>query len=171
MLQVMPLPEGREAFSGTAWFARLEEALQGPTAVLTLGNRLHGDDAVGPEIYDRLEGRCRFALFEGGLAPENFLGPLLRLRPREVLLVDAVHFAGSPGETRLFQPEQLAEIDISTHAASPKLLLQQLEYQAEAIVYLLGIQPKQRMLGQSLSDDCRGAAETISRALIALSER
>lgn len=168
---MMPSPEGREAFSGAVWFARLEEALQGPTAILTLGNRLQGDDAVGPEIYDRLEGRCRFALFEGGLAPENFLGPLVRLRPREVLLVDAVHFAGSPGEIRLFQPEQLAEVDISTHAASPKLLLQQLEYQAEAIVYLLGIQPKQRMLGQGLSDECRNSVKTVARALIALSER
>ena len=69
----------------------------------------------------------------------------------------------------MFQAEELAEVDISTHAASPKLLLRQLASETGAGLYLLGVQPKHHALGQGLSVECQSAAEKISQALIELS--
>lgn len=134
-----------------------------------MGNRLAGDDAAGPEILDRLKKQCQFPVLDGGQAPENLLKPLIRLRPQTVLLIDAVHFGVSPGSVRLFEPEELAEVDISTHAMSPKLVLQQIRSRTGAQVFLLGIQPEQREFGQPLSLPCRRAVESVSQRLIELS--
>ena len=165
----MPLLEELCPFNTGSWSAQLGGALQRPCVIVAIGNRLRGDDAVGPEVLDRLKGRCRFPVLEGGLAPENLLGPLVHHGPQTILLIDAVHFGASPGSVRWFESEELTEVDISTHAMSPKLFLQQLQSQTGARVYLLGVQPKRREFGRELSEECRNAVEKVSQFLIELS--
>ena len=142
-----------------------EKVIQ-PVILVGIGNRLKGDDAAGPEVIDRLRGQCSLAAYDAGTTPENLLGPLCRLRPKTVVLIDAVCFSDRPGMIRWFESNELAEVDISTHSMSPKLLIDTLRRRSGAAVYLLGIQPRQTAFGQPPSAECRQAVEILSHFLL-----
>ena len=151
--------------SERSWQEAVEFCWNPPVAVVGVGNRLRGDDAVGPAIVDRLCGHCPFPCFDGGTAPENLAAPLCRCGPRTILLVDAVHFGVDPGGIRLFASRKLAEVDVSTHAASPGLLIEYLQERTGAEVYLLGVQPLRCAFGEAMSGPCRAAVSEVAQLL------
>jgi len=144
-----------------SWEVFLRQRLVPPCVVLAAGNRLRADDGVGVEIVERIPERCRWIALDGGMAPENLIGPLCRLQPKTVLLIDAAHFGAPAGTIRLFEGNELAEVDISTHSLSPKLFLEHLQRRTGAAVYLLGIQPERCTFGEPLSRHCLEAAEVV----------
>lgn len=148
-----------------AWRAQLARELARPAVLVGIGQRLCGDDGIGPEIAVRLHGRSVFECVDAGPAPENFLGAIARRRPAMILLVDAVHFHAPAGTVRLFSAEELAETDASTHGLSPGLLLRLMSERTGAPARLLGIQPHSCELGEGLSPACRRAATRVCRAL------
>jgi hydrogenase 3 maturation protease len=75
--------------------------------IVGIGNDMRGDDAFGPMVVERLRGRVRADLIDAGVSPENCLGKLSALKPRVVLLVDAVDFDGAPGDMALLDPAKL----------------------------------------------------------------
>ena len=78
------------------------------TLVVCIGNRLVGDDAVGPVIYDKLkemdlsQGAELKLLGVGGIALLDFLDGQDRL-----IVVDAVRFGAPSGTLHLFSGETL----------------------------------------------------------------
>ncbi len=46
------------------------------TVILGVGNPLHGDDAIGPNLVDRLRGRLEATLINAGEVPENYLSTI-----------------------------------------------------------------------------------------------
>ena len=155
--------------TASAWALELRRALRPPCAVVGIGNRLRGDDAVGPQIAARLHGRCGLLCYDGGTAPENLAGPLRRLEPGSVLLVDAARFGAEPGRIRLFAADELADVSISTHTMSPALLMDYLADGTGADVWLLGIQATQCDLGDNMYPACRNAVTTVVQALLEIS--
>jgi hydrogenase 3 maturation protease len=138
------------------------------TAVLGVGNRLRGDDAVGPLVIDRLragrpevpawkseaEGDGVPVLFDCGTAPENFIEPVLKAGARRVLFIDACAFGADAGEFRLFdraEIDQLAMGLVSTHTLPLTLTVELIAQRSGADVRLLGIQPARIEFGQELS--------------------
>ena len=111
--------------------------------VFGLGNRGRGDDAAGPMLCDRLAGRFGGAAIDGGVAPENHLERVVAAASGVVLVVDAIDFGGTPGETRVLDSGALIGAGVSTHACSPAMLDAYLGARSAdgTHVVWLGIQP------------------------------
>jgi len=138
--------------------------------VLTVGNRLRGDDAVGPRIADELPSSADLLVVDGGLAPENYLGPVVGFGPAAVLIVDACDFGGAPGEFRLFgraELERLAGGLVSTHTLPLTLTVAMLEQQLAVRIEFLAAQPGTLEFDAPLSDPVAAAlprlVETVRR--------
>lgn len=132
-----------------------------PAVILGVGNRLKGDDAVGPLLCERLSGKLSAKVIDAGTAPENYLRPIREAGPDLLLIVDAVDFGGEAGQIRLFKPGQIRRFAFSTHALSLHLLIDMLRRERKVHVYVVGIQAAHTTLGRDLSPAMRGAMETL----------
>lgn len=134
-------------------------ALDRPIVVLCVGNALRGDDAFGPTVAAKLAHYER--LIEGGTAPENELPRIAKMAPRTVLIVDAVHFGGEPGELRLIAPDHLRSDDLSTHAASIETAAAFLRDACGARTAVLAAQPVSVQFGAVMSAPMRDAVRRV----------
>ncbi|MBD3367395.1 MAG: hydrogenase maturation protease [Candidatus Eisenbacteria bacterium] len=152
----------------------LLDALRRPFVVLGVGNDLRGDDAAGSLVARALIERCPDRAFDGGQAPENYLGPLRRAGAETVLLVDAADFGGAPGEIRFLNPDDVESAGIATHGAPLGMLMRALSDELGVATMLLAVQAGQTRLGAPMSDEVRAACDEIieglSRALDARSD-
>ena len=115
--------------------------LTGKVCIAGVGNRLKADDAAGPLLIDLLAGKTCATCIDTGVAPENFVEKIARLKPDTLLLVDALDFGAGPGECRLFSPGEIAGGSLSTHALSIGMVCSYLENRSSARIYILGVQP------------------------------
>jgi len=131
----------------------LNAFLEGRVCILGFGNRLWRDDGVGSCIAEALQNCPNLDSIDGGFVPENHLEVVVGKNPDTILMIDAADFGGTPGETRLLQPGDVALAGISTHAGSPQMLGKYLEARTGARVALLAIQPKDTSEGNELSPE------------------
>jgi len=131
------------------------------TVIVGIGNDMRGDDAFGPMVVERLRGRVWADLIDAGVSPENCLGKLSALKPRVVLLVDAVDFDCAPGDMVLLDPAKLETTSFGTHASSLALLEQFLSTEGVTRIALLAVQPKNWQFGDAVSDEVAAAVEKV----------
>ena len=146
----------------------LKQNLQGKVCVIGIGNRLKGDDAAGPELIDRLTGRSRFHCLDTGVAPENYLEKIVRIKPDTILLVDAMDFGGKAGDSRLFAADQITGGGLSSHALSLRMTCDYLHQRISAHIFILGIQPSQVNMNRPLSAAVKAGVEKLAAELGAL---
>lgn len=148
----------------------LETWLQGYSklVILGIGNPLKGDDALGLKILRRLRGKVprNVKVIEGGIAPENFIGKIRRLRPSHVLLIDAALFGGKPGETKMISIENIPSVTISTHLMPLYMVAGLIKEETDAKILLLGIQPKNLNLGEEISQEIKESIEETAEIII-----
>jgi hydrogenase 3 maturation protease len=106
-----------------------------------IGNPLHGDDAAGVAVAERL-----FGMSDRGVCavvcettPENYIGLVRKKMPSTLVLVDAMDMGLAPGDFRRVIPEDCAGISFSSHGIAIPLLLGFLP--KEVPVLIIGIQP------------------------------
>lgn len=128
----------------------LRPLLRGKVCVVGVGNRMRGDDAVGPMVIDAIGTGAVYPCIDAGVAPENHLEKIAASHPRTVLLIDAVDFQGEPGEIRVFRPGDSSG-GLSTHALSLELAAQYLGNRCGADTWLVGIQPVQLTMEADLT--------------------
>ncbi len=105
---------------------------------------MKGDDAVGCLVADALSDLEGVEVIDAGVAPENYIEPVVKLNPDRVLIVDACAFGGEPGEFRLFpraEIDQLAGSMVSTHTLPLSITVAMLGQRISGEIHLLGIQP------------------------------
>jgi len=114
-------------------------------AVLGVGNELSGDDGAGVRVVRELAARLPATpgvlLIDGGVAPENYTGPLRRFQPNYVLEIDAAHLGEAPGTTRCVDWREADGLSASTHTLPPSVLASFLVAELGCEVSLIGIQP------------------------------
>ncbi len=132
-------------------FGQLKKRRNSRTLVLTIGNILKGDDAVGPIIYQQLKGKLCVEIIDAGTVPENYIQTIIRKAPENLLVIDAIDFAASPGTIRIFESKQLNSLIISTHSLSPRIFVDMITQEIDVNVNFLGIQPLQTQMGYPLS--------------------
>lgn len=151
------------------------------TVVLGVGNRLRGDDGVGPTIIDLLQGHTAALLLDCGTVPENYVGMVVAARPDRLLLIDACDFGGRPGDFQFFGREEMERIAsgfVSTHmlpvTLTVALIEQRLRWEGDCglrgvplspLVVLLGVQPRQVDFGEGLSAELEAALPAIVEAV------
>ena len=135
--------------------------------ILGIGNPMRGDDAIGVEVIKMLRGRVPSCvkLLECQTVPENFIGDIIRFKPSHVLMIDAGQFGAGPGETRLFPPERISGIAISTHNMPLRILSRILEETVSANVLLLAIQPKNTSFDEAMSLEVLETAKAVADML------
>ncbi|MHC4586995.1 MAG: hydrogenase 3 maturation endopeptidase HyCI [Planctomycetota bacterium] len=136
------------------------------TVIVGIGNILKGDDGAGPLVIEQLKRANICAdLIDAGTVPENYIQPIIKKAPQNLLVIDAIDFGASSGAIRIFEPDQLNSHVISTHSLSPRLFVDMVCQDISIDVYFVGIQPAQIQLGQSISQQVSLAIEQLSQIL------
>jgi len=145
---------------------KLKNRLQGKVSIVGIGNRLRGDDGVGPEIIKRVENPLpSLLLFDVGEAPENYLGKIVRQKPDAIVFIDAVDFDAPPGTIKVMETDDIRNESLSTHNVSLNLVAKYLQRETSADVFLLGIQPETTEFGREISRPVREGLEKIVKML------
>jgi len=148
--------------------AELNSYFEGKRILLIgVGNRLRGDDAVGPLLVERLQGQVDIPLLDAGDVPENYLGPIEDSVAELVLVVDAVEMGANVGDTAIFDIEQVQNMSVSTHTANLGLLFKVIPPKKRPQVIVLGIQPGNMELGQGLTMSVHKTLEGLAEMLMA----
>jgi hydrogenase maturation protease HycI len=132
------------------------------TAIVGIGNILKGDDAAGSLVCEQLlRKKISASVIDTGTVPENYIQPIIKKAPQNLLLVDAVDFGAEPGAIKVFQAEQLNSLAISTHTLSPHLFIDIIRQSIKLDVYCIGIQPSQTQLGRPVSERVHRAIQDL----------
>ena len=97
--------------------------------ILCIGNRLGGDDAIGPYIADQLKKQVldEIKVLDCGTVPENYTADVKRYKPKKLVLIDAVDMNLNPGEIRIIPQEKIGTMHISTHGIPLSVLMSYLK--------------------------------------------
>lgn len=111
--------------------------------LLCVGNSMMGDDGAGPLLAElcAADPPGRWQVIDGGSAPENDVVAIRELRPERLLIVDATDMGLMPGEARVIDPDDIAELFLmTTHNMPLNYLIDQLKEDVGEVIFL-GIQP------------------------------
>jgi len=142
--------------------------LKGKTLIIGIGNILRGDDGFGPLLIERLNqhlGDTEMILIDGGSAPENYTGKIIKQSPDTILIADAVHLDKAPGEYEILKKDDIVKSGFTTHDISPNMFIEYLEKETDADIYMLGVQPEHVGLGEEMSASVKKALEEIVEEL------
>ena len=120
--------------------------------VVGIGNPLRGDDGFGPALVERLQGKVSMVCIDAGNAPENYLGRIVKEEPDTILLVDVAHLGLEPGQYRILQPDDILKCGLTTHDMSSRMLIEYLNNQTQADIFMLAVQPQNISLGEAMSE-------------------
>ena len=139
-------------------------------AVVGIGNELRGDDAAGVLVAEELKEsrRKKILAINGGPAPENFTGEIIRAKPTHVVFVDATWMELPPGEIRVVAPEAIDNASFSTHTLPVNVLISYLVQSIGCKVLTIGIQPLQTEFAAPMTREVKRAALDVARMLCAL---
>ena len=111
--------------------------------LLCVGNSMMGDDGAGPLLAEKCAAapKGNWVVIDGGSAPENDIVAIRELRPTRLLIVDATDMGLNPGEIRIIDPADIAEMFMmTTHNMPLNYLIDQLKEDIGEVIFL-GIQP------------------------------
>jgi len=134
---------------------KIKDVLKKKAVVVGIGNPLRGDDGFGPAFIEALKGRVSAVCIDGGSAPENHIGKIIKEKPDTILIADAVQLDLAPGEYKLLKKDDILKCGFSTHDLSPHMFIDFLEKETKADISLLGVQPKNLAFGEKMSQPVR----------------
>ena len=149
----------------------LRERLRGISPALVVfvgvGNRMRGDDGIGPALIDLIKGRVPHAIDADG-APENVTSAIRRLAPSAIIFLDAASLGEEPGSARVVEAGQLEKLEASVHNFSLDVVMEYLKVTTGADVFLVGVQPQRIGEGESISPELKKPLEEIASILISV---
>jgi hydrogenase 3 maturation protease len=136
--------------------------------LLGVGSEFHGDDYVGVEICKRLKRKIskKVSIIEAGVSPENFTGKLRRINPSHIIIFDAADMKMEPGTVKLINSSEIGGLPISTHHLPLSLFIEYLKRTINSFVILIGIQPKNTEISESLSPEIEKTVQNLTNILV-----
>ena len=128
--------------------AQLSDFLEGfeKLIVLGVGNELKCDDGVGPYIIKKLKKEDiendKLLFIDSQTVPENFTGKIRKEKPSHLIIVDACLMDEEPGEMKIVNRYDFANIGISTHSMSLSFFVKFLEKDSDIRISFVGIEPE-----------------------------
>ena len=114
--------------------------------VLGVGNELKCDDGVGPFIIKRLKEEKieneNLIFIDSQTVPENFTGKIRKENPTHLIIVDACLMDLQPGDMKIVDKYDFANIGISTHSMSLSYFVRYLEKDSNFNIIFVGIEPE-----------------------------
>ena len=139
--------------------------------LLCVGNSMMGDDGAGPLLAEKCAAapKGNWVVIDGGSAPENDIVAIRELRPTRLLIVDATDMGLNPGEIRIIDPADIAEMFMmTTHNMPLNYLIDQLKEDIGEVIFL-GIQPDIVGFYYPMTQPIKDAVETVYQRLEAVS--
>jgi hydrogenase 3 maturation protease len=103
----------------------------------------------------------------GSSAPENCTGPIRSQAPSHLVLIDAAHLGGQPGDVALLERDQIVGTSFSTHTLPLNVIIDFIASSNPQLedVFLIGIQPKAMGFDEPLTDTIEQVAQDVASAL------
>jgi len=139
--------------------------------VAGIGNPIRKDDFVGVKIVQNLREKVskKVYLIECETVPESFLQQITDFNPTHVLLLDAAILGLKPGNSRLINPERLANFSaFSTHMLPLHIFCEYLAKTTNTKIALLLIEPKKADFGEGLTSEVDASAQRIVDILLGI---
>jgi len=147
-------------------FEQLSRLRGSRTIIVGIGNTLKADDGAGPLVCEKLkEAKISAGIIDTGTVPENYIQRIIKSKPENIIVIDAMDFGAQPGAIDIFMPEQLNSTVTSTHTLSPRLFIEMIMESIKTDVYFIGIQPAQTQLGQAVSGQVSDAVRKVGGVL------
>jgi len=124
-------------------------------AVMSIGNPIKSDDNIGNIVLDKLDIKDIIKI-KAGINPENFIKELKDFE--EIIIIDALDFGGKSGEVRVFNPDEIKDVLLSTHSITLNLLK---KFLPDSKIKIIGIQPKNIGFGEELSKELENKIDEI----------
>ncbi len=142
----------------------LKRLFSGKIVFAGVGNVLKADDGFGPVLASEIMGRVSFKVFDAGMAPENYLGALVKEKPDTLIIADTADMGKEEGSSALLRPDALSDSSFFlTHNSSLQLLLEFISAEGvSAEVFVLCAQPGTLALGGDLSPGVMNEIRRIS---------
>lgn len=100
-------------------------------------------------------------VLDGGTVPENFTGLVKKANPSHIILIDAADMGKPPGSVKIIEKDEISQYNISTHAMPLSFLIKYLEHFTEAGIILVGIQPKEMELADTISPEVEESVASV----------
>jgi hydrogenase 3 maturation protease len=97
--------------------------------------------------------------------PENYMRQVVGEGPDTVVLIDSVDLKSAPGSVALLDKEQVAGYWPSTHRVPITLLMDYLERETSARIFLIAIQPRHTAFMQPMSGEVHASAASVAGML------
>jgi hydrogenase 3 maturation protease len=134
---------------------RLSDLLSKDVLIVGIGNTLRSDDGFGPLLVSALKGKVKADCLDAGLSPENYIGKIVKLKPKTILFIDVISSDEPVATIKLIKEDEIPLYGFSTHNMSPKLMIEHIKAQIKTDIYLLGIQPKNLEFGEGMSNELK----------------
>lgn len=155
----------RAYLEGRVGIVNLRKHIRDKVVFLGVGNLMRGDDGAGCVFIKEAKKLGKAAIhqvyfFDGGQTPENYLEPIVNIKPDSIFIVDAVDFGAGAGEVALFKKIP-PHSSFSTHTLSLTFILEYLKKNTQAKIFILGIQPERLDWGTGLSSKTKNAVRQL----------
>ena len=148
------------------WTEEVAAALapKGRTLVITLGSALRADDGVGPFLAGLIKFKNpALRLIDAGTTPENIAQTAIDWKPEKIILIDAAHFEGSPGELRVIALDDInRQAVISTHSFPLSVTFSVVREDTGAELVAVGVQAKSLDYREGLSPEVEESASKLA---------
>ena len=144
---------------------QLATGIQGTVVVMGIGNPCRGDDAAGSLVAQQISDAPGVRVIDAQDVPENYLCQVVNQRPDTVLLIDAVDLDSAPGSIALLDKDQVAGYWPSTHRVPLSLLMDYLERETHAHIFLIAIQPHRTAFLEPMSGEVSSSVAGIAAVL------
>lgn len=127
-----------------------------------------GDDGAGPLLAALCQANPQgeWVVIDGGSAPENDIAAIRGLKPSRLLIVDATDMGINPGEIRIVDPDDIADMFLmTTHNMPLNYLIEQLQEDIGEVIFL-GIQPDIVGFYYPMTPAVKNAVDTVYHRLI-----
>ena len=141
----------------------------GKLIVLGVGNELKSDDGIGPFIIHKLKEKNieneDLLFIDAMTVPENFTGKIRKENPTHLITVDACLMDLNPGDMQIVDPEEFANIGLSTHSMSLSYFVKYLEQGNDLKIIFVGIEPETMDWGDMPTPEVEKAADEFIKIL------
>lgn len=145
------------------------------TLIVGVGNRLMGDEGIGPHIIDnllRLDMPGDVLCLDCGCDLLNLVSYMDR--PRKIVVIDAIRAGARPGRIHRFDFSDFESIQTRTKSAHQlqtadalRLLKQVCPCLADCEITVIGVEPKAIGLGTELSKEVTESIAILTRLVLA----
>ena len=147
---------------------------RGSITIFGVGNRLLGDEGIGPSVIDNLSRMHLPPYVDIVDCGCDLLGSMsYQSEPQKIIIVDAIRAGGKPGEIYRFYYSKLATMQDKTGSGHQigtidVLRLLKLVYPvlANSEITVIGMEPKSLELGNNLSQEVKEKIADVTRLVI-----